>query len=56
VHSNYNLAEYEAYIFGLEAALKRKVKNLDEFEDFLLIICQVKGECQTKDEKLKPYQ
>jgi hypothetical protein len=24
--------------------------------DFLLIICQVKGEWQTKDEKLKSYQ
>jgi len=51
-----NTAEYEACIIGLEAALELKAKKLEVFGDSLLIICQVKGEWQTKDEKLKLYQ
>ncbi|KAG5241524.1 RNA-directed DNA polymerase (Reverse transcriptase), Ribonuclease [Salix suchowensis] len=51
-----NTAEYEACIIGLEAALELKVKKLEVFGDSMLIICQVKGEWQTKDEKLKLYQ
>jgi len=51
-----NKVEYEACIIGLEAALELKAKKLKVFGDSLLIICQVKGEWQTKDEKLKLYQ
>ncbi|XP_034892465.1 uncharacterized protein [Populus alba] len=51
-----NTAEYEAYIIGLEAALELKAKKLEVFRDSLLIICHVKNERQTKDEKLKLYQ
>jgi len=51
-----NTAKYEACIIGLEAALELKAKKLEVFRDSLLIICQVKGEWQTKDEKLKLYQ
>jgi ribonuclease HI len=51
-----NTAEYEACIIGLEAALELKAKKLEVFGDSLLIICQVKGEWKTKDEKLKLYQ
>jgi ribonuclease HI len=51
-----NTAEYEACIIGLEAALEIKAKKLEVLRDSLLIICQVKGEWQTKDEKLKLYQ
>jgi ribonuclease HI len=51
-----NTAEYEACIIGLEVALELKAKKLEVFGDSLLIICQVKGEWQTKDEKLKLYQ
>jgi ribonuclease HI len=51
-----NTAEYEACIIGLEAALELEAKKLEVFGDSLLIICQVKGEWQTKDEKLKLYQ
>ncbi|XP_073268737.1 uncharacterized protein [Populus alba] len=40
-----NTAEYEACIHGLEAALELKIRKLE-----------TKGEWQTKDEKLKPYQ
>ncbi|XP_052305631.1 uncharacterized protein LOC112325327 [Populus trichocarpa] len=51
-----NTAEYEACILGLEAALELKIKKLDVYGDSMLIICQVKGEWQTKEEKLRPYQ
>ena len=51
-----NTTEYEACIIGLEAALELKAKKLEVFGDSLLIICQVKGEWQTNDEKLKLYQ
>ena len=49
-----NTAEYEACILGLEAALELNVKKLDVYGDSMLIICQVKGEWQTKEEKLIP--
>ena len=46
-------AEYEACIVGLEAALELQENlSIRGFE----IICQVKGEWETKDERLKPYQ
>ena len=50
-----NTVEYEACILGLEAALEMKIKKLDVYGDSMLIICQVKGEWQTKKEKLIPY-
>jgi ribonuclease HI len=50
-----NTAEYEG-IHGLEAALELKIGKLEVYGDSMLIICQTKGEWQTKDEKLKPYQ
>nr|XP_034927083.1 G-type lectin S-receptor-like serine/threonine-protein kinase RKS1 [Populus alba] len=51
-----NTAEYEACILGLEAALEMNIKKIDVYGDSMLIICQVKGEWQTKEEKLRPYQ
>ena len=51
-----NTAEYEACIHGLEAVLELKIRKLVVYGDSMLIICQTKGEWQTKDEKLKPYQ
>ena len=39
-----NTAEYETCIIGLEVALELKVKKLEAFGDFMLIICKVKGE------------
>ncbi|XP_052312616.1 uncharacterized protein LOC112328848 [Populus trichocarpa] len=51
-----NTAEYEVCILGLKAALELKIKKLDVYGDSMLIICQVKGEWQTKEEKLRPYQ
>ncbi|KAI4351382.1 hypothetical protein L6164_005752 [Bauhinia variegata] len=51
-----NMAEYEACIQGLKAAIDLKIKILDVFGDLALIIYQVKGEWQTRDPKLIPYQ
>ena len=51
-----NMAEYEACISGMQAAIALGVKELEVFGDSALIIYQVKGEWQTKDVKLVPYQ
>jgi len=51
-----NTAEYEAFIHGLEGALEMRIGKLEVYGDSMLIICQVKGKWQTKDEKLRPYQ
>jgi ribonuclease HI len=51
-----NTAEYEACILGLKVALELKIEKIDVYGDSMLIICQVKGEWQTKEEKLRPYQ
>jgi ribonuclease HI len=40
----------------LEAKLKLNIRKIDVYEDSMLIIFQVKGKWQTKDEKLRPYQ
>ena len=51
-----NTAEYEACILDLEVALEMKIRKVDVYGDSMLIICQVKGEWQTKEENLRPYQ
>jgi ribonuclease HI len=43
-------------LLGLEAALELNIKKIDMHGDSMLIICQVKGEWQTKEEKLRSYQ
>jgi len=50
------MAEYKVCILRLEGASELKIKILDIYGDSMLIICQVKGECQTKIKKLRPYQ
>ncbi|XP_059650767.1 uncharacterized protein LOC132296598 [Cornus florida] len=50
-----NMAEYEAYIIGLQAALDMDIKKLIVFGDSKLIINQITGEWQVKDSKLIPY-
>jgi ribonuclease HI len=40
----------------LKALTKMKIKKLNVYRDSMLIIYQVKGEWQIKDEKLSPYQ
>ncbi|KAJ9167191.1 hypothetical protein P3X46_021859 [Hevea brasiliensis] len=51
-----NVAEYEACVMGLQAAIEMKIRKLEVYGDSALIIYQVKGEWQTKDSKLIPYQ
>ncbi|XP_031392416.1 uncharacterized protein LOC116204461 [Punica granatum] len=50
-----NVAEYEACILGLQAAIDFKVKELEVFGDSMLTIFQTLGQWKTKDEKLVPY-
>ncbi|PKI56400.1 hypothetical protein CRG98_023203 [Punica granatum] len=50
-----NVAEYEACILGLQAAIDFKVKELKVFGDSMLIIFQTLGQWKTKDTKLVPY-
>ncbi|XP_071723484.1 uncharacterized protein [Rutidosis leptorrhynchoides] len=50
-----NIAEYEAFILGLQAAIEMGVAKLKVFGDSALIILQTIGEWKTKDAKLLPY-
>ena len=43
-----NMAEYEACILGLKAAIDLRIKHLDVFGDFALVTSQVKGDWDTK--------
>ncbi|KAG8502290.1 hypothetical protein CXB51_001975 [Gossypium anomalum] len=51
-----NMAEYEAYIMGIRAAIERKIKVLEVCGDSALVIYQLKGEWETRDPKLIDYQ
>ena len=50
-----NMAEYEACIYGVEAALVTGAKDLLVYGDSLLVISQVNAEWEVKEERLKPY-
>ncbi|PKI60100.1 hypothetical protein CRG98_019508, partial [Punica granatum] len=50
-----NMAEYEACILGLQAAIDFKVKELEVFGDSMLTIFQTLGQWKTKDAKLVLY-
>ncbi|PKI59188.1 hypothetical protein CRG98_020417 [Punica granatum] len=50
-----NVAEYEACILGLQAAIDFKVKELEVFGDSMLTIFQTLEQWKTKDAKLVPY-
>ena len=43
-----NTAEYEACILSLGAALEMNIRKINVYGNSMLIICQVKGEWQTK--------
>ena len=51
-----NIAEYEACILGLEAAINRRIKTLEVYGDSALVIHQVRGEWETRNAKLIPYR
>ncbi|KAG8490478.1 hypothetical protein CXB51_013617 [Gossypium anomalum] len=51
-----NMAEYEAFIMGLQAAIERGIKTLEVYEDSALVIYQLRGEWETRDPKLINYR
>ncbi|XP_016667494.1 uncharacterized protein [Gossypium hirsutum] len=51
-----NMAEYEACIMGIRAAIERKIKILEVYGDCALVIYQLKGEWETRDPKLISYR
>ncbi|KAK5777128.1 hypothetical protein PVK06_045094 [Gossypium arboreum] len=51
-----NMAEYEACIMGIRAAIEHKIKVLEVYGDSALVIYQLKGEWETRDPKLINYR
>ncbi|KAG8501253.1 hypothetical protein CXB51_003409 [Gossypium anomalum] len=51
-----NMAEYEACIMGLRAAMKCGIKTLEVYGDSALVIYQLRGEWETRDPKLINYR
>ncbi|XP_017609584.1 uncharacterized protein LOC108455549 [Gossypium arboreum] len=51
-----NMAEYEVCIMGRRAAVERKIKSLEVYEDSALVIYQLRGEWETRDSKLINYR
>ncbi|XP_017984296.1 PREDICTED: uncharacterized protein LOC108663596 [Theobroma cacao] len=51
-----NIAEYEALVIGLQAAIEMKVSAIKVYRDSTLVICQMRGEWETRDSKLVPYK
>jgi len=49
-----NVAEYEACAMGILAAMESKVKVLKVYGDSALVVHQLKGEWETRDQKLIP--
>ncbi|XP_017981029.1 PREDICTED: uncharacterized protein LOC108663044 [Theobroma cacao] len=50
-----NMAEYEACVMGLHAAIERKIHVLEVYGDSALVIYQLRGEWETRDLKLIRY-
>ena len=50
-----NVAEYEACALGIRMAIERKIEVLKVYGDSALVICQLKGEWETRDSKLILY-
>ena len=51
-----NMVEYKACALGIEAAIDFKVNLLKVYRDSALVIHQLRGEWETRDHKLIPYQ
>ena len=51
-----NMVEYEACALGVQAAIDFNVKLLKKYGDSALVIHQLRGEWETRDHKLIPYQ
>ncbi|XP_052479612.1 uncharacterized protein LOC128032039 [Gossypium raimondii] len=50
-----NIAEYEACIMGLRAAIERKIEILEVHGDLALVIYQIRGDWEVRDLKLVKY-
>ncbi|KAK5786888.1 hypothetical protein PVK06_041536 [Gossypium arboreum] len=50
-----NIAEYEACIMGLRAAIERNIEILEVYGDSALVIYQIRGEWEVRDSKLIKY-
>ena len=50
------MAEYEACALGVQVAIDFNVKLLKVYGDSTLVIHQLRGEWETRDHKLIPYQ
>ncbi|KAK5842643.1 hypothetical protein PVK06_005021 [Gossypium arboreum] len=51
-----NMAEYEACIMGIRAAIEHKIKVLKVYGDSTSVIYQLKGEWEMRDPKLINYR
>ncbi|XP_050908449.1 uncharacterized protein LOC127122085 [Lathyrus oleraceus] len=51
-----NMAEYEACILGIKAAIDMKIQFLDVYGDSALVVSQIKGDWDAKHENLIPYR
>ncbi|GMP46078.1 hypothetical protein CsSME_00014370 [Camellia sinensis var. sinensis] len=51
-----NEAEYEALLAGLRSALRMKASALMVFSDSKLVVNQVSGEYEARDERMAKYQ
>jgi len=51
-----NIAEYEAYIMGIEEAIDLRIKNIEIYGDSALVINQIKGKWETHHAWLVPYR
>ncbi|KAK5792836.1 hypothetical protein PVK06_033959 [Gossypium arboreum] len=51
-----NMAEYEACIMGLQAAIERGIKKLEVYGDSALVVYHLRGEWETRDPKLINYR
>ncbi|XP_047331527.1 uncharacterized protein LOC124935113 [Impatiens glandulifera] len=50
-----NEAEYEACIAGIKLASEKRINRFEVIGDSNLVISQANGDCQVKDDNLKPY-
>ena len=53
-HATNNVAEYTAFIIGLEEAKRRGVDDLDARMDSLLVVEQMRGRWKIKHPNMKP--
>ncbi|KAG8488270.1 hypothetical protein CXB51_018004 [Gossypium anomalum] len=51
-----NMAEYDACIMRIRAAIERKIRVLEVYGDSALVVYQLKGEWETRDPKLINYR